>query len=380
MRWIQRLLLVALSLALLALGGLAGSALLSLDWDRAHTAQTAGLPLLRSGAGAAAADGLVRIEANSMTFRARVAGMGNDGPGIILLHGFPETSAMWSPLPKAAALAGFRVVAFDQRGYSPGARPEGVDAYAISELASDVIAIANSVGFERFHLVGHDWGCVVGWAVAIGQPERVTSWSALSIPHPGTLIAALRRELPSYIRLLTAPFVPETLLSFNSLAALRKGSYPGSTARQREEYLAVFSEPGALTGALNWYRAITASLEGAEAVAGPVQVPTLFLWGTGEGWVTDAALEQQRKLVNAAYAELELDAGHFLMQEKPAEAVAAVMEHIRRIDRSGDIDVRRSSGNAAWRDRFGRRPVPEELRDPVGDHSRLAAPGAGEDE
>ena len=101
------------------------------------------------------------------------------------------------------------------------------------------------------------------------------------------------------------------------------------TPQQREEYLTVFSEPGALTGALNWYRAITSSLDGAESVAGPVEgVPTLFMWGTREGWVTDDALALQRELVNAPYSEFELDAGHFLMQDQPDAVVMAVMEHL----------------------------------------------------
>ena len=97
------------------------------------------------------------------------------GDPVILLHGFPETSAMWTPLIEAAASDGFRVVAFDQRGYSPGARPDDVAAYAVPALVDDVLAVADALGFQRFHLVGHDWGCVVGWSVASLHPDRVTS-------------------------------------------------------------------------------------------------------------------------------------------------------------------------------------------------------------
>ena len=327
MGFLKRLLLIFGSLFGVVAAVLVAGSLLSLDWDREHTARTAALPL-SSGA---STDGLVRIQANGMTFRARVAGLSGSGPGLILLHGFPETSAMWVPLMDAAVAAGYRVVAFDQRGYSPGARPEGVESYLVPERIGDVLAVAEAVGFERFHLVGHDWGCVVGWGVAIQNPKRLHSWTGLSIPHPRTLLADLGREPPAYIKLFTAPWVPEILLSFNGMARLR-GGYEGMTAEQRDEYLAVFSEPGALTATLNWYRAITAGLDRGEEVAGPVSVSTLFIWGTREGWVTEDALERQRKLATGPYAELELDAGHFVLQEQTESTVAAVMEHLRQRD------------------------------------------------
>jgi pimeloyl-ACP methyl ester carboxylesterase len=97
--------------------------------------------------------------------------------------------------------------------------------------------------------------------------------------------------------------------------------------------VATFSEPGALTAALNWYRAITSSLDGAEEVAGPATVPTLFVWGEREGWVTDDALARQRKLVTGPYTELEVDADHFVMQQQPAEVTAAVLAHLAGGDR-----------------------------------------------
>ena len=330
MRWLKRLLLAAGFLLVAAVAVLVAGSLLSLDWDRQHSARTAALPLLSSGR----TDGLVRISVNGMDFRAHVAGLGNSGPGLILLHGFPETSAMWTPLIPAAVAAGYRVVAFDQRGYSPGARPDGIEPYRVPEMIGDVLGVADALGFQRFHLVGHDWGCVVGWGVAIQNPERLHSWTGLSIPHPGTLLADLRREPPTYIKVFTLRRLPELLFSFNGFAALLGGTSEGVTAEQRDEYLAVFSEPGALTGVLNWYRAITSSLDAGDDVAGPVEVSTLFLWGTREGWVTEDALERQRKLAAGPYSELELDAGHFLMRDQTDATLAAVMEHLGQADRA----------------------------------------------
>ena len=131
-----------------------------------HAERTAHLPLFDRTEGASQ-DGLVRIRANGMTFRARVAGSENvSGDGVILLHGFPETSIMWEPLLKKLGKAGYRAIAFDQRGYSPGARPQMQSEYTKGKLANDVIAIADAAGFRKFHVIGHDFGGAIAWTVA----------------------------------------------------------------------------------------------------------------------------------------------------------------------------------------------------------------------
>ena len=117
------------------------------------------------------------VEANGMTFRCRTAG--DSGDPVMLLHGFPETSHMWTDLIPRLAEAGYRTLAPDLRGYSPGARPDDVSAYSYEALASDVFALADASGFERFHLVGHDWGAIIGWAaVDIDGGKRIASWTS----------------------------------------------------------------------------------------------------------------------------------------------------------------------------------------------------------
>ncbi len=309
----------------LAVGAIfVGGALVMLDWDREHSARTEALPLVSESED----NGLVRIKAGGQVFRARVAGLGNTGPGLILLHGFPETSAMWTPLIDAAAADGFRVVAFDQRGYSPGARPDAVSAYTVPELTDDVLAVADAVGFERFHLAGHDWGCVVGWSVAARHRDRVISWAALSIPHPGAL-ESVGDEPPAYIRFFQTPWLPELLMTWMFAVMPDDAEGYATAPGQRDEYIAVFSEPGALTAALNWYRAIDASIAAAGRDLPAVEPPVLFVWGSGEFWVDDAARERQRALMPDRYTELEVDAGHFLIDEQEAQVVDAVLAHMR---------------------------------------------------
>ena len=318
MRAIRWIAIGAIALAAVAAVVFVVGSLVSLDWGRAHTARTEALPLWSEAPG----DGLVRIAVGDLEFRARVAGTGNAGPGVVMLHGFPTTSAMWTPLLEAAAASGRRAVAFDQRGYSPGARPESAAAYTVPQLVEDVLAVADAMGFERFHLVGHDWGCVVGWSVAIQHPDRVITYAALSIPHPGAL-PSVGDDPPAYIRLFQTPWVPELLLTWGGLRLLRAGYAPMSP-EQRDEYLAVFAEPGALTAGLNWYRAIGTSLGSLEGQPLEVRPPVLFLWGSGEFWVDVTARERQRPFMAGPYDELEVDAGHWLIEEREAEVVAAI--------------------------------------------------------
>lgn len=323
---VRRLLVAVFALVGLGLAVLVAGSLLSLDWGRAHGARTEALPLLAGST----SQGLVRIQANGLVFRARVAGLDSRGPGLILLHGNPETSAMWEPLIAPAAAAGYRVIAYDQRGYSPGARPEGVEAYRVDQTLGDVLAVADAAGFEDFHLVGHDWGCVVGWIVAVQHPERVRSWTGLSIPHPGPMIQQLQGGLPTYIRVFNTPWVPEVLLSFGGFALLRRG-LPENEAL-RDEYVAMLSEPGALSATLNWYRAIPSSLGSFAGESFEVQPPTLFIWGSREGWVNAERLERQRALMRGSYDELEVDAGHWLMQEQTEAVVERILRHLAAVD------------------------------------------------
>lgn len=326
MKLVRRILIAGFALVGLALAVLVGGSLLSLDWGRAHSARTEALPLLA----ASTTQGLVRIQANGLVFRARVAGLDSDGPGLVLLHGYPATSAMWEPLIAPAAAGGYRVVAFDQRGYSPAARPEGVESYRIDRMVEDAVAVADAAGFEDFHLVGHDWGCVVGWIAAVRHPERIRSWTGLSIPHPGPMIQQLQGGLPTYIRVFNTPWLPELLFSFNDFALLRRG-LPENEA-QRDEYVSMLREPGALTATLNWYRAIPSSLAGFTGESFEVQPPTLFVWGSREGWVNPDRLERQRALVRGPYHELEVDAGHWVMEEQTRTVVERTLDHLASAD------------------------------------------------
>lgn len=315
--------LVALAVLLLML-----SSRISVDSEYRHTRRVEMLRHLSPEV----SRGLVQISARGMSFRARVAGLDGNGPALLLLHGFPETSIMWEPLIEAAHAAGFRVVAFDQRGYSPLARPLAVDAYRVPELVDDVMAVADAVGFERFHLVGHDWGAIVGWTAAGRERERVLSFSSLSIPHPSAIrIANEGQDTPAYVKLFRMPGVVETLFTAHDLAVMRTTLYASMPENQVDEYVSVFSEPGALRAALNWYRAMPPRFIASRDLAAEVVQPVLYVFGTRDLkiFTRKQVRDLQARFVTGPFRQVEVDTGHWLIQEQPQATVEAVMTHLR---------------------------------------------------
>ena len=303
----------------------------SLDSEFQHSRASAALPFLSPET----ADGLVQIRARGMVFRARVAGLQGDGTALLLLHGFPETSIMWEELIASASAAGHRVVAFDQRGYSPGARPDGIESYQVPELVADAFAVADAVGFGRFHLVGHDWGAIIGWLVAAQDRDRVLSYAALSIPHPGAVAQANAESgTPFYVRIFRTPGLAETLFTARGLAVMQRALYSTMPRSHREEYLAVFSEPGALRAALNWYRAMSPTSRSLAEIGMKIAQPVLYLFGNADlpTYVRPEVRALQANFLTGPFESIELGAGHWLIQEKPKEVVEAVLDHVGSLE------------------------------------------------
>ena len=324
---------VFLLLILLLLILVAGSKK-SMDSNFSHTNATKDLPKFSPNID----NGIVNISVGDMTFRARIAGFNGDlsKKVVILLHGFPVTSAMWVDLIEPLEEAGYRVVAFDQRGYSPLARPEILDSYIISKLTNDVFEVADTIGAEEFHLIGHDWGAVVGWSAVLSNPSRITSWTALSFPHPAAFSAALlddtdQQERSSYVAFFQTPWLPETVFSFNNFSLL-KTLFEGMSEEKMKEYINVFSEPGALTSALNWYRALgdngLSNLDSIDSLE--VKTSTLFLWGNQDPSVGRVAVDRMAEFMKGPYTNIELEADHWLFVDKPERIISEILIHIEQ--------------------------------------------------
>lgn len=273
---------------------------------------------------------------SGLTFTADVAGPAG-GPLVLLLHGFPESRYSWRAALPALAAAGYRAVAPDQRGYSPGARPDPADLanYAFDRLIADAIEIVAAAGHDgkRFHLVGHDWGGQVSWGVAGRHPERLASLTILSRPHPSSFRRALQKEggdqkkRSRHHRAFLEPDTAKLLLADNA-RRLREGLFgQGVPAAALEEHLSVLGNPEALEAALAWYR----SNKGLAADIGTIAVPTLYIWGDVDATVGPDAAYGTAEFVAPSFAmEVLPNVGHFVMDQAPAKATDLLLAHLRK--------------------------------------------------
>ena len=254
-----------------------------------------------------------------------------DGEPVILLHGFPQFADVWSSLLDDLGIYGFRSVAPDQRGYSCRARPTDVGAYAVSELASDVLALADHLAWPKFHLIGHDWGGFLAWALAAKHPDRVQSLTVLSTAHVDAFLEAVasdpdQKARSQYIQLFKMPgHVAEAMFLKDDGARLRgvfQGKIPEEQVSRNVQRL---QDPGALTAALNWYRALD-----LDARIGSVTVPTLYIWGDEDMALGRASVDATKKYVNGAYQLAVLSGHSHWLQDEASERVSnQIVAHLR---------------------------------------------------
>lgn len=275
-----------------------------------------------------------QLRYSDMTYNVRIAGPEHGVP-VILLHGWPETSHMWLSLMDTLATQGYRCVAPDQRGFSPLARPSDVNAYSIDHLAHDVVALADAMGFERFHLIGHDWGAAIGWAVVARNPERIRSWTAMSVPHIQAFAHAIRndpqqRRMSRYMSWFQWRGLAEWFL-LRSDAKVLRGTWRKSNPDQVNEYLRVLGTKEAIRASLNYYRANYRMLKRGDEVHqfADINVPTLMLWGKRDFALGRTGIEATATFIKGPYRLVELDATHWLMQEAGTECATEILKHIR---------------------------------------------------
>ena len=269
------------------------------------------------------------VKTGEFTFNCRVSGMDNSGDAVILLHGFPETSRMWFDLIKVLDSNGYKVVAPDQRGYSPGARPSKQSDYTIAKLSKDVINIADEFGFEKFHLIGHDWGSAVGWSTISQYPERILTWSALSVPHLDAFKSAIQndsdqRRKSRYIYFFNKPILPEIYFRIFGYKYL-KDIWRKSSDYEIEKYLEVFKQKGALKSALNWYRA---NIKFGDNSIGEINTPTLIIYGMRDMAIGEKCVNDSEQYLKGYYKIEKLKTGHWLIQESFEIVSKNILQHL----------------------------------------------------
>ncbi len=274
---------------------------------------------------------LLSTDVGDLTFDVRVDGP-EDGRPVLLLHGFPQTSACWAAVTPLLTEAGLRTYAPDQLGYSPGARPDEVGAYAVQNLAQVTADLMTALEIPVADVVGHDWGANVAWAVAGWHSDRVRSLTAVSVPHPAAYTAAFRvdpeqKERSGYIRLFWQQGKAEEVLLADDAQRLRRMydvENSGISPETVDEYVSVLSAPGALTAALNWYRAMS-----SDARVDKVQVPTTYVWSDADVAIGRTAAEACEQFVTGEYRFVALPGvTHWIPEQAPEQLAAAILDRV----------------------------------------------------
>jgi pimeloyl-ACP methyl ester carboxylesterase len=270
----------------------------------------------RSGSAAGGRRSAVRVSGDGVTLNVLVEGTGTP---VLLLHGFPDSSRLWRHQIPVIAEAGFRAVVPDLRGYGESDRPPAVEDYAMARSIADMLALLEALEVERAHVVGHDWGAGLAWAMAALVPERVERLVVMSVGHPNTLRAPSRtqREKAWYQLLFQFEDVAEALIQRDDWKLFREML---GDAKDVERYIADLSRPGALTAALNWYRANASPAQELERVRQfpPVAAPTLGIWSTGDNFLLEEGMAASGEHVTGTWRyELIEDAGHWLQLDAP---------------------------------------------------------------
>jgi len=268
------------------------------------------------------------VDAGEVDLHAVVAGP-DDGEPVVLLHGFPECWYAWHDLIGPLAAAGYRVVAPDQRGYNRSDKPNPVSAYRVDALAGDVSGLLDAIGADDAHIVGHDWGALVAWWLALHDPDRVRSLSALNVPHPTVLRRALVTDPRQLLRswygvVFQLPWVPEALARRDdwrvAVASMANTSRPGAfSAADFDRYLRAWRVAGAFRSMLHWYRAAVRT--DTRPRRSRVAPPTLVLWGAEDTFLRRRLAAKSESYCDRGRLVVWDDATHWLHHEHPGRVV-----------------------------------------------------------
>ena len=272
----------------------------------------------------------MRIEVDGVGIEVAVDGP-EDGRPVVLLHGFPDSGRLWRNQVPALAGAGFRVVVPDLRGYGASDKPADVGSYALPFLAADVLGVLSSLGMARAHVVGHDWGAALAWALAALAPDQVDHLVVLSVGHPTSFGSAGLEQLEKswYMLLFQFEGVAEQWLSADGWANFRAwGRHPDTDAVIEE-----LERDGSLTPGLNWYRANVPPerFTSPPLELPPVQAPTMGIWSSGDFALTEAQMRESAKHVAGPWRYERIDgAGHWMQLEAPDRVNELLLDFLPR--------------------------------------------------
>jgi pimeloyl-ACP methyl ester carboxylesterase len=266
----------------------------------------------------------LRVVNGDVGLHVRVEG---DGPTVLMLHGWPDTSALWDEVAPELVSAGYRVALPDLRGCGHSDKPDDVDLYQMHHLVRDVGAIVNALGAEKVNLVGHDWGANLAWATAAFRPELVDRLAALSVGHPTAFLSSgLEQQLKSwYMLLFHFDGLGEKFLRQNDYEALRRWArHP-----RVEEVITELEREGQMRTHLMWYRANARPdmFLSPPPVLPPIQAPTLGVWSSGDRALGESQMTESARYCAGEFRYLRFESyGHWIPLEAPGELSAALID------------------------------------------------------
>jgi pimeloyl-ACP methyl ester carboxylesterase len=267
-----------------------------------------------------------RVDVNGVGIEYQVTGRGRP---VVLLHGFPDSGRLWRHQVTALAEAGFQVIVPDLRGYGRSDKPSEVEAYSLPLLAGDVMAVLADAGAERAHVVGHDWGAALAWAIASLAPGSVDHLAVLSVGHPSTFRRTLEQRQKSwYMLLFQFPGVAERWLTENNWANMIGAGHPDA-----DQVIADMETNGSLVPGLNWYRANVGpeTWVGPPVQLPPVQAPTMGIWSTGDFALTEVQMTDSAENVAGPWRYERLDGpGHWMQLDAPDKVSALLLDFLPR--------------------------------------------------
>jgi pimeloyl-ACP methyl ester carboxylesterase len=249
-----------------------------------------------------------------------------EGAPVLLLHGFPDDRHLWRHQVPVLAAAGLRVIAPDLRGFGDAPRPTDPAEYGLAIAGRDVIGILDALRIREVQLVGHDWGAALGWHLAAQHPDRIQRFVALSVGAPGGAISIEQREKSWYIAFFRQAGAAEEQLQRDDWKLFRE--WLRNTA-DTDRYIASLSRPGALTAALNWYRASNAPAGGGAPAR--VTCPVMGIWSDGDAYLTEERLRTSGERINGSFRyERITGASHWMMLDKPADVNRLLLDFLLR--------------------------------------------------
>ena len=267
------------------------------------------------------------VQTNGITLNVASAGTGSP---VLLLHGFPDRWQLWAEQIEALVAAGHQVIAPDLRGFGESDKPAAVASYRMPLLVSDVLGVLDHFDLDRVAVVGHDWGAGLAWQVAFRKPERVQRLAVLSVGHGGTgsLAGLEQRRLSWYMLWFLFPGAAESVLPADDWRFFREWAWDGALPGDNphcDRQIADLSRPGALSAALNWYRANISPehFVRTEQLAGPlVSCPTMGLWSSGDAFLGETQMRESGRFVTGQWRYHQLAGSHWL----PVTAAAGVSD------------------------------------------------------